>query len=184
MSAPGLMRTARRARDGAIVATGVAAAVIQGLAGVWAALAVAVIGAGGWVWLRRSRLVDERRAGPVVQAIFVVLGVLLVWRLDFRVFALAVAGMWMLVTAADLDRFVQRFPAGSPAVEQRAAFRRRLQWNGLVAGATVAVVLPGAVLSLRLQLVAVMLLAAFVVIVALRVLRQIPNAGSEEDERG
>ncbi|MFW5689649.1 MAG: hypothetical protein ACOC1U_08755 [Spirochaetota bacterium] len=180
----GVRRQAERLRDGAVVASAAIAAVIQGLAENWFALGVAVVAAALWVGIRRglARTARARRTAPhLLQASFLALGLLLVWRLAFAWLPLAVAGMWLLVSAAEFDRFVERFPAGAAARVQRAALRRKLQLLGVVAAVSAVTVLAARVLTLQLRIVAVMLLAGFVTIVAFRVARDVTRV-TDADE--
>jgi hypothetical protein len=168
-----LLRTAVRLRDTAVVLAATAAVLTQGLAGRWAALAIALLAGSAWLGARHLRLTQRRSADAVADGSFLTLGVLLVWRLVFAYLPIAVAGMWLVVCAADLDRFSLRYPLASPTRIRREALRRRVLHLAVLGAASAAVVAVATVLDLRLRLVAVMLVAAFVVVIVLRVVRSV-----------
>jgi hypothetical protein len=172
------LRTTLVWADAAAVLAGAAAGAIQAIAGLPIATAVAIVAAAAWVGARR---VSARARGMISQVCFLAIGVLMVSRLSFRLLPLAVGGTWLLVAAADLDRFVEHFPVDSPVRVQRAALRRRLALLGSIALVATAVVALALALRLQLRLTAVIFIAVFVVFVLVRV---IDSIRSGEDPGG
>lgn len=175
---PAPLRSATTLRDAAIVITGAATATLQGFARSWVALAVALLAAAAWIALRRVPVLARprtvrRNPDIIVSGLFLVLGVLTFRRLVFSLLPLAVAAMWTLLVAADLDRFVRRYPAASATRVARARLTRRLQIQAIIGAASAITVTAVSLLDVRLRIVAVMLLAAFVVVTIVRVARSV-----------
>jgi len=116
----------------------------------------------------------------LVQASFLVLGLLMVAALAFRLLPVAVAGVWLLVCAADLDRLLARYPSDSPVRIRRSVLTRHLKLLGFVGVAAFAVVGVAILVAIEVRLPAVILVAAFVVIVLVRVVRSISRGGRPE----
>ncbi len=179
--------TTTRLRDAAVVIATLAAATVQTFAGLWIAVALVAVAGASWVTARRTRIAAGQRvlsAGRIVQAGFLVLGVSLVWRLEFRLLPLAVLGMWALVCAADLDRLAHRFPLASPPRVQRTLVRGHLRALAVVAAVSAITVGAAALMRLELRLATVMLLALFVVVVVLRVGRELTQTREEPRREG
>ncbi len=119
-------------------------------------------------------------ADLLVQASFLVLGVLMVAALAFRLLPVGVAGMWLLVCAADLDRLLARYPSHSPARVRRAVLARHLKLLGFVGGAAFAVVSVTILVTIEVRLPAAILVAAFVVVVLVRIVRSISRGERPE----
>ena len=172
---------ARNYRDGAIAATGVVAIALHVVGENWLLVAFAFVATAAWI-------VAERRYPAYVawvsQVAFVVLGILMIWRFAESLLWLSVAGLWLLVGAADLGRLCRRFPTEAAPLDQRLVLSRRLQQLALLGVVSAAVVGAALVLTLELRLIAVSLLAVFVVMVLVRVIRSIGGAelpGNDEE---
>ena len=110
----------------------------------------------------------------------------MVWRFAEVRLWITVFGVWSLVSAADLSRLVRRFPVDSPPVHQRLLVSRRVQHLVLLGAASAPVVGSARILTLQLRLVAVALLAVFVVMVVVRTIRSIAGVelpGKDEEVR-
>lgn len=192
--------TTRRLAHAAAALSGLCAATVQAVAGSWLAAAAALLAAGGWVALRHPGVVraagrlaraDGHRHGRavahadlLVQASFVVLGVTMFAGLAFRLLPLAVTGMWLLVCAADLDRLLTRYPSESPTRVQRATMGRHLRLLGVVGIASLALVGVTVLVAIEVRLPAVILIAAFVVVVLVRIVRSISRGEAQTDDSG
>lgn len=171
---PRLRKTAALARDSAVAAAAFIATGLHLAAGRWLEGVLALVAGGLWIALERGLLpVREGSKAGLVHAAFVAIGILLVWRFNEARMWLIVAGMWLLVCAADLSRLVRRYPVDSSAADQRMLLNRRIQHLALLGAASAAGTVLTRVLVLRLRLVAVALLATFVVIVFLRTVRSL-----------
>ena len=177
------LATATLARDIGVAGAGTAAAALHLLGASWLLAGLAATAAAAWVFAERR---SAAWADRVNQAAFIVLGLLMVWRFAERYLWLSVAGLWLLVSAADLTRLCRRFPADSGVLDQRLTVSRRLQNLALLGLASAAVVGVSLVLTLELRLVAVALLALFVVMVVVRIIRSIAGLSfsREDDEPG
>lgn len=187
------LKTATRLRDAAVVVATLAGATVQVFAGRWLAVALVVVAGAGWITTRRRPIagrpgvLDAARGSQIAriaQVVFLVLGASLVWRLDFRLLPLAVLGMWALVCAADLDRLVQRFPLASPPRHQRELVNGHLRALAVVAAVSALAVGAAALVRLELRLATVMLLALFVVVVVLKVARELTRIRQEPQGEG
>jgi len=183
------LKTTTNLRDAAAMVATLAATTVQAVAGLWFAVALVAVAGATWVVVRRTRVATRQSVldpARIVQVSFLVLGISLVWRLDFRLLALAVLGMWALVCAADLDRLAQRFPLASSARYQRELVGGHLRALGVVAAVSAVAAGAATFIRLELRLATVMLLALFVVVVVLRVGRELTHTREEsrgEDER-
>lgn len=184
------LTTTRRLVTASVGLAGLCAASVQALAGSWLASVAAVLAAALWVALRRRRVGRPAprlvagilsRADILVQVSFLALGVLMFVGLAFRLLPVAVGGTWALVCAADLDRFLVRYPSHSPARVQRAALVRRVKILGFVGVAAFAVVGVTVLIAIEVRLPAVILIAAFVVVVLVRIVRSISRGETRED---
>lgn len=198
------LTTTRRLLALSVGLAGLCAASIQAVASSWLAAAAALLATTAWMASRHprraSRADDARSGAParggedalargriatradlLVQASFLVLGVLMVAGLAFRLLPVAVVGMWLLVCAADLDRLLVRYPSDSPARVQRATLTRHLKLLGFVGGTALALVGVTVLVAIEVRLPAVMLVAAFVVVVLVRIVRSISRGEAPGD---
>ena len=180
------MRTSREAqassalyRDVAVVAAALVAVTLHVLGDSWFLVAVAAVAAAAWITAARRPLPFP---GWITQVAFVVLGALLVWRFAERLLWLSVAGMWLLVAAADLTRLCVRFPQDASPLDQRLLVNRRIQLLALLGLAAAALVWVSLALTLELRLMAVSLLALFTVMVVIRVVRSLAGAEFPRDD--
>ncbi|MBU8912855.1 MAG: hypothetical protein KOO61_02450, partial [Spirochaetales bacterium] len=165
-----MRRRAAVYRDIAVAASSAGACVPHLLGERWLAAGLAVAAGIAWIVVERRR---PKRVDWYTQAAFLFVGLLLLWRFAEVYLWITVAGVWFLVAAADLSRLVQRFPVDSPPMDQRLLVSRRVQHLALLGAASAAVVGVARFLTLQLRLVAVALLAVFVVMVAVRTIRSI-----------
>lgn len=161
-------------RDIAIAASAISASVPHLLGERWLAVGLAVAAGLAWIVVERRR---PKHTEWYTQTAFLLVGLLMVWRFAEVYLWITVAGVWFLVSAADLSRLVRRFPVDSPPVDQRLLVTRRLQHLVLLGAASAVIVGVARFLTLQLRLVAVALLAVFVVMVVVRTIRSI--AGGE-----
>ncbi len=185
MSTPrGTLPIATLYRDMAIGGAGTAALVLHILGQSWLPAALAVAGAAAWIIAERRDLSMTPWAS---QVIFVLIGTLSVWRFRENLLWLSTAGIWILVAAADLSRLCRRFPVDASPLDQRLHLSRRLQHLAILGVVSAALVGATLVLTLSLRLTAVSLLALFVVIVAVRMVRSVASGelpGDDDEPRG
>ncbi|MFW6213098.1 MAG: hypothetical protein ACOC8L_09375 [Spirochaetota bacterium] len=165
-----LARRTAVGRDAAVATTGATAILLTILAQAWLVGALALVATVLWIFVRRS---ENKRLSRFLFLAVVVLGTALLWRFAERRVWISWFGMVALVAAVDLDRLAARFPHESPLHLQARTIRRRLVHLAFVAGASALMVLIGANVAIELRLIAVMLLAAFVVVVLIRTVREI-----------
>jgi hypothetical protein len=165
-----LERRVAAGRDAAIAVSGALAILLTVLAQAWIMAALSLFAAATWIVARRT---ENEKVSRFLFVAVIVLGMALLWRFAERRVWIAWLGMMTLIAAVDLDRLSIRFPYESPLDLQQRLVRRRLVHLGFVAGASAVMVLIGANVALELRLVAVMLLAAFVVVVLIRSVREI-----------
>ena len=166
-------------RDIAIAASGISAGVLHLFGERWLAAGLAVAAGLAWIVVERRR---PKHTEWYTQVVFLLVGVLMVWRFAEVRLWITVFGVWSLVSAADLSRLVRRFPVDSPPVDQRLLVSRRVQHLVLLGVASAAVVGSARILTLQLRLVAVALLAVFVVMVVVRTIRSIAGLGLPGDD--
>ncbi len=157
-------------RDIAIAASGISAGVLHLFGERWLAAGLAVTAGLAWIVVERRR---PKHTEWYIQAAFLLIGILMVWRFAEVYLWITVAGVWFLVSAADLSRLARRFPVDSPPVDQRLLVSRRVQHLILLGVASAAIVGIAGFLTLQLRLVAVALLAVFIVMVTVRTIRSI-----------
>lgn len=184
------LTTTRRLVAASVALAGAAAIAVQVVSGAWPAAFAALLASGLWVTLRGPARTTRRpsrtarwiaaRADLLVQGSFVVLGVLLFAGLAFRLFPVAVVGMWLLVCATDLDRLLVRYPVDSPARVQRETLRRHLKLLGFVGAAACAVAGITVFVAIEVRLPAVILIAVFVVVMLVRIAGSISRGGQDE----
>lgn len=168
-------------RDGAVVVSGGIGTLLMGLSETWLLMGLAAASMVVWIVVRRT---GTQRAGDYLFIAFVVIGLALVWRFAEQRLWLSWAGMLLLVTAMDLDRLWLRFPTGSRRELQSRVVKNHLVRLTAVAVAGGVVTSAGLLLSLELQLIAVMLLAVFVVLVLIQFasgLQQRPTRPQDDD---
>jgi hypothetical protein len=178
-----VLAASRNYRDAAVIATGIVAVVLHAIGANWFFLALAAATTGIWVVAERRR---PAYSAWVIQVAFVLLGTLMVWRFSERLLWLSVAGVWLLVVAADLSRMCERFPSQAGVLVQRRLVYRRLGGLAGLGVASAAVVALSLYVALELRLVAIALLALFLVMVAGRTIRSL-GAGAttgNDDEPG
>ena len=178
-----MRRRAATYRDIAVAASSVSASVLHLLGERWLAGGLALAAGVAWIVAERRR---PKQVDWYTQAAFLFVGLLLVWRFAEVYLWVTAAGVWFLVAAADLSRLVRRFPVDSPLLEQRSLVSRRVQHLILLAVASAAVIGIARFLTLQLRLVAVALLAVFVVMVVVRTIRSIAGLdlpGKDEEMR-
>jgi len=165
-----LARRVAAGRDVAITVAGAAAVLLTTLTQAWLIATLSLLAAAFWIFARRSGRLKLRR---FLFLAVIVLGVALLWRFVERRLWISWLGMVALVAAVDLDRLSIRFPSDTPLDLQQKLIRRRLVHLGFVTGASAVMVLIGANVAIELRLLAVMLLATFVVVVLIRTVREI-----------
>lgn len=170
-------------RDIAVAASSVSACGLHLLGERWLAAGLALAAGIAWIVAERRR---PKQVDWYTQAAFLLVGLLLVWRFAETYLWITAAGVWFLVAAADLSRLVRRFPVDSPPMDQRLLVFRRVQHLVLLGAASAAVIGIARFLTLQLRLVAVALLAVFVVMVVVRTIRSIAGLelpGKDEEMR-
>ncbi len=164
------MRNALRLRTAAVLFAGTAAVTIQLIARNWVGAAVASLACAAWlladgvmraVLLRRS----PRLPAIVVQVAMIAIGLLLVWRLPFAWFPLAMAGMWSLLVATDMELLIDSFPVDAMRARQRNVLRQHLRVHAILGAIAAGVAVIGSAVSTRLPLFTVMLLATLLVVI-------------------
>jgi hypothetical protein len=186
-----ILRQVRLLRLVSIVGAGAAAAVLQAVVGSWAGLVLAVLAAAAWIVARAQgqvrRLIEragQEAAETIAQASFVVLGVLMVWRLAFAWLPLAIPGAWLLVCAMDLDRLATRFPLHTSRLVQRSVVRTHLLGLALLAAASAGAGIVASVVTIRLQLFAVVLLAVLLVLLVRHITAGITQSDNRRSHGG
>ena len=130
--------------------------------GSWIPLALTVAVDAGWILVMRRGA--WKWTSLAETAAFLANGVLVIWRFSETLLWVAVAIVWLLVVAADRSRLYRRYPTGSPPLYQLRVFRHHIVLLGLIGSASLAIVALSVALTIEPTILAILLLAAFLVV--------------------